>query len=91
MTLALPLHLQGDEIFDTNGVSIALVRGLMPEYRERGEEIVTAVNAHADLLAAAKFAVKVFEDPDVTCYGQTQPEIDAAVALQDAIAKAEQI
>lgn len=56
MMLALPLRLEGDEILDANGRQIALMRGLMDEYRASGAEIVTAVNERAELLEAAKGA-----------------------------------
>jgi hypothetical protein len=46
--LALPLKLEGPQIFDANGVYVALLRGDMADYRERGAEIVATVNLRAE-------------------------------------------
>lgn len=53
-SIALPLKLEGCQLVDGNGVSIALVRGEMAEYRAWGAEIVKAVNTHPQLISALK-------------------------------------
>lgn len=78
--LALPLRLEGSQILDANGVSIALLRGEMPAYRDLGAEIIAAVNSHADLLKAAKAAL-LADDSEFQIWAD----------LKAAIARAEQI
>lgn len=85
-SLALPLRLAGDQILDASGVSIALLRGEMAEYRARGAEIVVAVNAQPDLIVAAKEAWIAYN------FGISSPYKmkNAFAHLTAAIARAEQ-
>ena len=86
-SLALPLRLEGCQIIDATGASIALLRGGMAEYRAHGAEIVAAVNTFAKLLAAAKGALDRLEN---FTGSYDTPEESARRALKAAIAAAEE-
>ncbi len=83
MTLALPLRLVDCQIIDANGVMIALVRGEMADYRERGAQIVAAVNTRDELLKAAKQVLKEYD-------GGWKSGVDQMFYLRAAIEKVEQ-
>ena len=72
--------------YDADGEHIATISGDLPIDSANAHRIVTAVNAHDDLLAACKIAVETFDD-DAPGPGDT--ERGALRRLRAAILKAE--